>query len=204
MAIRGLEPGKKVALLVNECQRGIVDPALSFLPGLPAQVAKRNMIGNITRLLQHFRTQGHPVFHLPFVARPDFADVIVNNMMLAMAAKTRRMVPGNPEADFMPGLEPKPGEYVINRTATLIAFNLTELDPTLRRLGVETVVLTGVSTNIAIAGNTMTAVDHGYNVVIPEDCIAAGDPDSHQMFVQHQLRLLATITDSATVIETVR
>lgn len=200
MAIRSIGSGQKVALLINECQRGIVEPGLSIIPGLPDEVEQRGTIPKIARLLDHFRGQQLPIFHLPFIFRPGLADVVVNSMLLAISAKTPRMLPGYPEAEFAPGLEPVDGEYVVTRTANLIAFNQTELDSILRRLGIETVVLTGVSTNVAIAGNTMAATDLGYNVVIPEDCIAGGDPHSHRMIVDHQLRLLATITDSASVI----
>src|SRR3546814_14090876 len=87
MTIRSLGNGQKVALLINECQRGIVEPALSFIPGLPDEVERRGMIPNIARLLAHFRARQLPVFHLPFVFRPDLADVVVNSMLLALAPK---------------------------------------------------------------------------------------------------------------------
>ena len=64
----------------------------------------------------------------------------------------------------------------------------------------ETVVLTGISTNVAIPGFTISAVEFGYHVVIPEDCIAGGDPVAHKVIVEHQLRMLATITDHQSVI----
>lgn len=200
MSIRSLSKGQKVALLVNECQRGLVDPELSFMPGLPDEATKRNMVPNIQKLLAHFRKQKLPVLHLPFIFRPDKADVIVNSLLMAISVKNTRMVKGCPEADYAIGLEPVEGEFELLRTANLIAFNMIDVDVLLRRLGIETIVLTGISTNVAIAGNTMAAVDAGYNVVIPEDCIAGGDPEVHRVIVDNQLRLLATITDSDAVI----
>ena len=200
MAIRSLGSGQKAALIVNECQRGLLDPSLALIPGLPEEAARRDMVANIVRLLAHFRARGLPVVFTPFAFRDDMADVIVNSLLIAMSAKTGRMKRGNPEAEPMPGLEPQPGDYEFVRTATLIAFNQPELDATLRRLGVETVVLTGISTNVAIAGNTMAATDCGYHVVIPDDCITGSDEETHRIIVDNQLRLLATITDSAAII----
>src|SRR3546814_7106645 len=104
----------------------------------------RGMIPNIARLLAHFRARQLPVFHLPFVFRPDLADVVVNSMLLALATKKTRMLAGYPEAEFAPGLEPIEGEYVVSRTANLNAFNQNDLDPILRRLGIQTVALTGI------------------------------------------------------------
>src|SRR3546814_18334289 len=79
------------------------------------------------------------------------------------------MAAGSIEADYVDALRPLPQDIVIDRPAGLIAFNATTLDVTLRRMNVTTVVLTGVSTNVAMPGNTMTAVDLGYHVVIPQD-----------------------------------
>jgi Amidases related to nicotinamidase len=44
---------------------------------------------------------------------------------------------------------------------------------------IEIVVITGVSTNVAVAGCSMVAADLGYHVVIPEDCVAASAPVTH-------------------------
>lgn len=62
--------------------------------------------------------------------------------------------------------------------------NATNLDATLRRMGVETLVLAGVSTNVAIAGNTMTAIDPRYHMAIPEDCIAGADAQTRETLVK--------------------
>lgn len=49
-------------------------------------------------------------------------------------------------------------------------------------------------------GLAMAATDLGYHVVVPEDCIAGGDPDAHRVIVDHQLRMLATLTTKDQVI----
>ena len=36
--------------------------------------------------------------------------------------------------------------------------------------------------------------------MIPEDCIAGADPDAHKTIIEHQLRMMATITDRQSVI----
>ncbi len=43
----------------------------------------------------------------------------------------------------------------------------TDLDPVLRNLGVRTIVVTGVSVNVAITNLVMDAVNRGYDVVLP-------------------------------------
>lgn len=191
---------KSSALVINEMQLGVVDAAHTLFRGLADQVEERGVLDNIARLAAAFRSAGRPVFHTPVVHRPDFADVQPNTLISALTLKGRKMVRGSVEAGFVPSLAPEPHDHVIERTSGLIAFQGTALDSLLRRLGVDTVVIVGVSTNVGVAGCTMAAVELGYNVVIPEDCIAGADPEAHRIIVDRQLRMLARISTTDDVI----
>jgi nicotinamidase-related amidase len=201
--IRSLSNQQRAALIVNECQLGVIDARYSMFPGLAEQVAARGVIANIARLTQAFRAKGFPVIYTPAIIRPDFADIRANSLISALTLKKRNMARGTVDADYAEALRPTAEDFVIERSGGLIAFNGTSLDVTLRRLGIETVVLTGVSTNIAMPGNTLTAVDLGYHVVIPEDCIAGSDAKSHSLLIENQLRLLATISTTDAVIDAI-
>lgn len=190
----------RAALIVNECQLGVVDAGYSLFPDLARQVAERGILDRIAGLAAAFRAHGLPVLHTPVIQRPDLADVEANSLINALTLKGGALKAGSPKATYASQLVPQPEDFVIERTAGLIAFNATALDATLRRLGVSTVVLTGVSTNVAMPGNTMTAVDLGYYVVIPEDCIAGADAETHRVIVEQQLRMLARITTADAVI----
>ncbi len=189
----------RAALIVNECQLGVVDPNHGSFAGLAEQVATRGILPRIADLAAAFRAGGLPVIHAPVVHRPDLADIRPNSLINALTLKGGKMKLGSPEADFVPELQPDPADFVITRSAGLIVFNATSLDATLRRLDIETVVLTGVSTNVAMPGNTMTAIDLGYHVVIPEDCIAGSDAETHRVIVHEQLRMVARITTAEAV-----
>lgn len=190
----------RAALIVNECQLGVVDPSFSGFPGLAAHVVERGVLDRIATLADAFRARGLPVVHTPVIHRPDLADIRPNTLINALTIKGGKMKVGSAEAAYVAQLLPHLKDFVFERSAGLIAFNATALDATLRRLGISTVVLTGVSTNVAIPGNTMTATDLGYHVVIPEDCIAGSDPETHRVIVREQLRMLARITTAEAVI----
>jgi nicotinamidase-related amidase len=87
----------------------------------------------------------------------------------------------------------------VQRRHGLSSFHGTELEPILRALGTTTVILAGVSTNIAIPGTTLEAVNRGFTVVIPEDCTSGAWAEAHEFQVKNTLPLLATITTSAEV-----
>jgi nicotinamidase-related amidase len=198
--IKSLAGGQKPALIVNEVQIGLLDRERSIFPALAEIAAERNIIAHIAELIAAFRAKGHPIVYTPAINRADGADKKINTLISALSAKVRNMVEGTPEVDNPREVAPQPDDFIIQRGAGLIAFHGTTLDLTLRRLSVETVVLTGISTNVAISGLTMAAVELGYHAVIPEDCIAGADREAHRFIVEHQLRMLATITDRNAVI----
>lgn len=181
------------ALVINECQRGVIEAGPGRFSGLVEQVAARGIVARIADLARRFRAAGLPVIHAPVAHRPDFADVQANTLLGALALKHRWMVIGSDEADFVAALTPAPGDLVVGRTSGLIAFHGTAMDAVLRRLNVQIVVLTGVSTNVAIAGCALAAAELGYHVIVPEDCIAGADAHSHNVIVDQQLRMVARI-----------
>ena len=63
-----------------------------------------------------------------------------------------------------------------HRAHGMAPFTGTTLDATLRGYGIDTVVLSGVSTNIALFGAAIEAVGLGYSVVLAEDCTAGRHP----------------------------
>ncbi|QPI74491.1 cysteine hydrolase family protein [Sphingobium sp. Cam5-1] len=186
----------RTALIISECQRGIVEPGMGGFPGLVDQARKRNIVPRIAHLAARFRAANLPVFHLTIAHRPDFADVQPNSMLAAMARKGRSLVTGSPAAEIVPELKPAPEDFIIERSSGLIGFHCTALDALLRRLHIGTVVITGVSTNVAVAGCTLAATDLGYHAIVAEDCIAAADPATHYVIVRDQLRVVARIASA--------
>jgi nicotinamidase-related amidase len=76
----------------------------------------------------------------------------------------------------------------------------TELDSMMRNAGVQTIVIVGVSANIAIPNTTFDAVNRSYQVVIPRDAIAGTPPEYTEQLLQHTLGYIATITTTADVV----
>lgn len=183
----------QTALIISECQRGIVEPGMGGFAGLIDQVADRAILSRIAGLARAFRAIRLPVLHLTIAHRPDFADVQPNSLLAAMARKNGLLKAGSPQAEIVRELAPQPEDFVMERSAGLIGFNGTSLDATLRRMGIASVVITGVSTNVAVAGCAMAATDLGYHVIVAEDCIAASDPATHEVIVRDQLRMIARI-----------
>ena len=73
---------------------------------------------------------------------------------------------------WSPSSDPSRADLVLTRPHGLDPMAGTDLDPVLRNLGVTTIVVTGVSVNVAVTNLVMDAVNLGYQVVLPRDAVA--------------------------------
>jgi nicotinamidase-related amidase len=188
------------ALLMNECQNAMTDPAFSHNVGLAQEVVDRDVIGHIAALATAFRSAARPVVHNTIVPRTDFAGFTANCLLLGSLKKQGVVVADSPASEINPRLGPEPSDLVVNRVHGLSPFHGTELEQILRNCGVRTVVIVGVSTNIGVPGACLEAVNRGFQVVVPEDCTAGAWPEAHAFQVTNTLPLLATVTTSDEVI----
>jgi nicotinamidase-related amidase len=198
---RGLEADRKVALVISECQRAIVDPEIALFPQLGEQVMSRGMLGNIARLADACRLRGIPVIHAIVRLLPDGRGFAKASPLQAMMLRTPLLRADREESAIHPALAPVKTDIVCERRHGLTGFHGTDLDPLLRALGVETVIIAGVSTNIAIVGMAIEAVNRGFSVVIPEDCTAGATAESHRYAIQQTLPVLAAVTTSENVLQ---
>lgn len=201
MAIRGLEPSRKPALIISECQNGIINPAYAHDAPLVRQVAERDIVPGIAALAEDFRKHGLPVIFCNIAAPPGFQGFKVNCLLANRLLKEGELISGTRFAAVHDDLPVKQGDIICERMHGMAPFTGTELDSILRGHGVDTVVLSGVSTNIALPGAATEAVGLGYHVVLVEDCTAGGTAETHRMQITMHLPFLASITDRAAVAE---
>jgi biuret amidohydrolase len=184
----------RCALLLMECQEGIIGTGTGRLSALGDAVARHRTVERIASVVSVARTAGVPIFYLTVGRRADSGGSTANCLLLAIGRKGTPLVPGSPQHAVVEPLAPQAGDYVVNRFHGITPFHGTELDQLLRNLGVRTVVATGVSVNVGVTGLTIEAVNCGYQVVIPRDAVT-GTPDEYVDSVfEHTLRLLATVT----------
>lgn len=82
----------------------------------------------------------------------------------------------------VPELGPEPGDVVVTKHQPG-AFYGTDLDVHLRRRGIRTIVLGGISTNIGVEATARVAYEAGYALVFVEDAMAAREADLHAVAV---------------------
>jgi nicotinamidase-related amidase len=82
-------------------------------------------------------------------------------------------------AAFAEGLEPVPGETVITKQYAS-AFFATSLASTLTSLGVDTVLIAGVSTSGCVRASTLDACQHGFIPLVVRDAVGDRHPAPHE------------------------
>ncbi|MGV9867756.1 isochorismatase family protein [Rhodococcus koreensis] len=196
--MKGFDVHTRPALVISECQNEITNPAFGSEP-LVQQAVERDIITGINTLAAAFRGHGLPVVHCTVSARPGFEGFPINCALAAKLKKTNLLITGSVHAAIHDDLIVADTDIISERHHGMSPFSGTDLEMTLRGLGVDTVVLVGVSTNIALPGAATEAVARGFTVVLAEDCTAGGTAETHRMQVTMHLPLLATVTKSAAV-----
>jgi nicotinamidase-related amidase len=187
-------------VVTSEVQNGVVG-AESALPELAAEAA-RGMIPALARLVTAARAAGVQVVHATAYQRPDLKGTNRNaRLFLGVQRSPVRLLAGTPAVEVIPEVGVAPEDLVLSRTHGLDPMAGTDLDPILRNLGVTTVVVTGVSVNVAVTNLVMDAVNRGYQVVLPRDAVCGLPADYADAVIDNSLRLLATVTTVDELVE---
>jgi nicotinamidase-related amidase len=184
------------AVVTCECQQGVLGEDAVF-PALAETAAKTGLVANVGRLCAAARERGVPVVHCTAERRADGRGANTNARLFAAAA--RAATPFDPA--LHPGLGADPErDVVLPRLHGLGPFQDTGLASLLRNLGATTLVVTGVSLNVALLELTLGAVDAGLQVVIPIDAVAGTPPAYAEAVLTHTLALVATLSSTHDVI----
>jgi biuret amidohydrolase len=180
------------AIVTQECQGAVIGPNAGL--AALAEEARRVALPNIVRLLPTARAAGVRVVHCVVQRRPDGLGSNHNAKIFAIGRGEVDIAPGTPGAAVLPELGPEPTDLVLSRWHGVGPMGGTDLDAVLRNLGVSTIVVVGVSLNIAIPNVVMDAVNAGYRVVLPKDAVAGIPAEYGAAMIANTLSLLATIT----------
>ena len=139
---------------------------------------EKELIQNQNKLAAFFREHGMPVVFLTFSpVRKDAKDLYPLGYIADLESRkyqTDLFSTENNDLDIMgirEELNVQEEDMVINKLSSG-AFYTSNLDATLRNMGIKTLFFTGVCTNMCVESTAREAVDRGYNAIIIEDACA--------------------------------
>jgi biuret amidohydrolase len=185
----------KPALIFIHMQYGITNEGgtVAFL-GHAKATKESGIIARQQALLKAFRAKKLPVIFVNAVTDPK-TKVPVYGKFWPAIKKTGANLPGSKDVEVIPELAPLPGEPVLGNFVFGM-FSNNNLDKVLKGLGVETLVLTGVATDMAVLSAVFQASDFFYNLIVPSDASTSANPTFHKVAMEMiSVMTLVTPTD---------
>ncbi len=192
-----LDP-EQCALVVFECQENVIGKG-SRIPTLVAAVERSGMLPPLARLLAAARKARVLVIFCNAEGREDGLGAPITPLH-ERQARAPAPAGGARDTSVVAALAQQPGDVVLARAHGMSGFHGTSLDPILRSRGVRTLLVCGVSLNIGVLGTALEAVNHGYRVVIPSDCVAGDPPEYGEQVLRYTLRNLAWVATSEAIL----
>ncbi|HEY9332549.1 MAG TPA: cysteine hydrolase [Streptomyces sp.] len=181
-------------LLTVECQQGVVGPG-SALPELAKEARSSGALHNVARLVSAAHDAGVQVLHAVAERRPDGRGANSNARLFRAAGRLPvQQHSGSTAVRIAEPIEVADQDLVVRRLHGLSPIAGTDVDALLRNLGCRTLVVTGVSANVAIPNAVFDAVNLGYTAVVPSDAIAGVPADYTPALIRNTLALVATVT----------
>ncbi|MEV7414016.1 cysteine hydrolase [Streptomyces sp. NPDC089919] len=193
-----LDPATTVLLTV-ECQQGVVGTD-SALPELAKEARDSGALARVGALVEAAHAAGVQVVHAVAERRPDGRGANANARLFRAAGRLPvQQLVGTPAVELAEPVTVAPEDLVVRRLHGLSPMAGTDLDPLLRNLGCRTLVVSGVSANVAIPNTVFDAVNLGYTVVVPSDAVAGVPAAYTPMVLRHSLALVATLAATAEI-----
>ncbi|MEV0262468.1 cysteine hydrolase [Streptomyces sp. NPDC050617] len=194
-----LDPATTVLLTV-ECQRGVVGTE-SALPELADTARKSGTLVQVARLVSGAHAAGVQVLHAVAERRPDGRGANRNARLFRAAERLPvQQLTGTPAVRIAEPITVGEQDLVVRRLHGLSPIAGTDVDALLRNFGCRTLIVTGVSANVAIPAAVFDAVNLGYTAVVPADAIAGVPADYTAAMIRNTLALVATVTTADSVL----
>ena len=161
-------------------------------------------VANTKKLLDAFReTKREVIFTRHGALLPDGRDLIARRRRRDSDAVEQSDRPtlwskGSFEHQVVDQLAPLDHELVIDKNASS-PFNGTGIDQLLRNLQIETLIVTGMATDMCVETTARDAADRGYNVIVLEDAVATFFEEHHNAALSALARVYTQVwsTDQA-------
>lgn len=155
--------GERPALILVDFVQAYFDEGCALYAGVDDALA------SALRVREAARAANTPVIYTNVVYRDDGAD---GGVFFRKAPVLKNFIAGSPMGDWPSGLQPAANELVISKQYPSAFFGTT-LASTLHVMGVDTLIITGVTTSGCIRATCVDTMSHGFIPIVVAD--ACGD-----------------------------
>ena len=162
--------GNRPALILIDFCEGYFDPSCDLYAGVEEALA------SALRLRAAARAAGVPVILTNVVYQANGLD---GGRFFEKAKPLRNFVRGNPMGVWPAGLDPHDDELVVSKQYPS-AFFATSLASTLTSMGVNSVLLTGLTTSGCVRASCVDAMSHGFRTAVVAEACGDRHPAPHE------------------------
>ncbi|HIC59286.1 MAG TPA: cysteine hydrolase [Rhodospirillales bacterium] len=206
----------KTAVLTVDMHRGHLDMTNATMPALPDEATR--VLDGASDFLKFARDHDIKVYHAVLTMREkEIADsmnprhavggvTFSENTVQSEAQKEGILhnVEGSVQTEVMPELDVQPTDFMVTNKKTLSCFIGTELEWSLKRNGIDTLLIMGVNTNTCCQNAAFDGFNFGYKVIMMSDCVSSMyGLDLHQFAMENVARCLGWVLTNDEVKEKV-
>ena len=188
-------------MIIQDLQNDVIMDGGAFAAsGSPAHAKQQNVVENVRRLAEAARARGVIVIHVWFIVEPGAPGMTLNAPLFEGLVDNKAMVRGTWGAAPVPGLEPRPGDFVVEkmrmsawegtRLETILKSERTRHDHQHRRL----------DQHVGRAHRPHRR-RQGLFMVVPEDCCSTMNADWHNASINYALQNVSVVTKADAVIK---
>ncbi|MGB9770255.1 MULTISPECIES: cysteine hydrolase family protein [Caldisericum] len=182
-----------IALLIIDMQEDFLNESSPlFVKG------GKDIIPNIERLLSFFRKHNFPRI---FVKREHRSEVDIDKPRIPYGGSV--LLPNSKGASIVKPLLPTESEIVVIKKR-FSAFFHTELDLILRRLHIDTLVITGVQTPNCIRATAVDGLSYDYDIIIASDGTASSSYEIQKVNLLDLKNMGAKVLETHEIIELIK
>jgi ureidoacrylate peracid hydrolase len=200
---------KKTALLFFDILNGY------YHSGDGAATARmKPWVDNAVRLMKAGREARLPIFFAKGNHRADSATSVLlltdtNNSLKPwpngeVTKGKMRVIGGDKSSEVIPELDPRPDDYYIPKYRWS-AFHQTYLDLALRSRGIDTIIISGGSTDVGVTSTVYSGRDLDYNLIVVRDaCGTSHDQRAHELLMELIFPRMSRVRTTDQVLEIIQ
>jgi ureidoacrylate peracid hydrolase len=179
-----------------------------------AKARMKPWVDNAVRLMKAGREVDLPIF---FAKGNHRADSATSTLLLTDTNNSLKPWPngeitkgkmpaigGDKSSDVIPELDPRPDDYTIPKYRWS-AFHQTYLDLALRSRGIDTVIISGGSTDVGVTSTVYSGRDLDYNMIVVRDaCGTSHDQRAHDVLMELIFPRMSRVRTTDQVLEMIQ
>ena len=146
--------------------------------GFYAEAQARQVVANTAQAILHSRQAGIPVIYVVVGFSPGYPEWSERSKLFRHVKDRQQVLLGSWATQVHEALRPRADEVIITKNSIDPFYN-TNLETVLRAKDIDTLYLSGVSTEFVVLTAAMSGHDRGYRVKVLWDCISSSDSHSH-------------------------